>query len=106
MMVLAECASIRCVSSLVQNGNRSTAPSSTCSAVTRGGSTNGSMATQFSPHRPYFDPSVATSTFMLHILSIEFSRSSIQQSQTSREMPLLDNLARAAQCHPITEVFV
>ncbi|HMF84927.1 MAG TPA: hypothetical protein VK598_01095, partial [Nitrospiraceae bacterium] len=33
-----------------------------------GDSTNGSVATQFSSHRPYSDPSVATSTFMVRLL--------------------------------------
>ena len=61
--------------------------SSTCSAVTYGRSTNGSLATQFSPHRPYFDPSVATSTFMVRLLSFEFPARSTRQAETGCEMP-------------------
>src|SRR6185503_20014256 len=105
-MVLAERASIRCISNFVRNGKLCTARPSTCSAVTRGGSTNGSLATQFSPHRPYFDPSVATSTFMARILPFEFL-----SLQFTLLKPTLKGLRRqpdkgciAAQCHRILEV--
>src|SRR6266850_1068791 len=65
--------SLPAITGCARNGARSAPTSSTCSAVTRDGSTNGSLATQFSPHRPYFDPSVATSTFMLRILSFAWT---------------------------------
>src|SRR2546426_210879 len=70
-----------------RNGARSALISTTCSTVTRGGSTRGSLATQFSSHRPYSDPSIATSTFMLCILSIECPPRSNRQAETGCEMP-------------------
>src|SRR6266850_1910425 len=83
VIILAARTSMRSISSWIypplpattgcdRNGARSALISTTCSTVTCGGSTNGSLATQFSAHRPYSDPSVATSTFMRHLLLFEF----------------------------------
>ena len=47
----------------------------------------GSVSTKLSPHRPYFDPSIATSTFMLRILLFEFPSRSNRQAETGCEMP-------------------
>ena len=70
-----------------RNGARSAAISTTYSAVTRGGSTSGSVAIQFIAQRPYFDPSVATSAFMLRVLSIEFPSKSNRQTETGCDIP-------------------
>lgn len=57
------------------NGARRAAISRTCKAVTRGLSFNGRAAAQLKACRPYFDPSIATKTFISSILSCLRTRS-------------------------------
>src|SRR5512147_1786248 len=51
------------------NGARSAPTSTTCSTLTVGACARGNCATHSRAHLPYFDPSVATRTFIVSVLS-------------------------------------